>query len=719
VRVSGIEESRVVSAPGLAKAIAEGAEVGVARLALLGNPNTGKTTLFNRLTGLRHKTSNFPGTTVEARLGRLTLRAGGAPGAETESTSAAEVFDLPGIYSLELDQLEAQICRDVLAGVLAPRGEEVGTPDAACVVVDATNLGRNLLLVGEVLRRRVPTVIAVNMIDLARKSGMVIDAAALARELGCAVVLVCARSGEGLNELRAALGRALVPTVTPPGSEQGLRAWAERVHGVSMRTIDEGAVRDRLSKTDAADRVLTHPVLGAAAFAAVMAGLFYAIFSLAKYPMDGITAAFDALGALLSGVMPAGILQDFLANGVLPGIGATVVFLPQICLLFFLISLLEDTGYLARAALLMDRLLRPFGLPGHSFVPLLSSHACALPGIMACRTIPDRRERLATILIAPFMSCSARIPVYVLLIGILFPKNAAMGSLAFIGCYALGMIAAVFTAVVVRTTVLKGRTRPLAIELPTYKWPSLRTALITTWDRALVFMKNAGTVILAIVIVLWWLGAYPKVPVPAAVGRMHRAAVEVRSGGDGMVAVPPGLGGEPAAPAGVRPAELAAEEREALAKRIDDLADETEARHAKAESFMGRIGRGVQPVFAPMGLDWQMTVGVMASFAAREVFATTMAVVVTGHEDTEEEGVLDRIATATRDDGVTPVFTVSTAWAVLVFYVLAMQCLATLVVTYRETGHVKWALLQLAWMSALAYGAATIVHQVLRAAGVA
>ncbi len=703
----------MTSAPVSANDGSQTLEVGVARVALLGNPNTGKTTLFNRLTGLRHKTSNFPGTTVEARTGRVRL---GDAGGDTE------VVDLPGIYSLELDQQEAQICRDVLAGVLAPRGEEVGTPDAACVVADATNLGRNLLLVGEVLRRRVPTVIAVNMIDLARKGGMAVDAPALAREIGCRVVLVCARSGEGLDELRAALAAALVPTETPPGSEQGLRAWAEKVHAASMRTTDGAGRGERVSKTDSADRVLTHPALGLLSFGAVMAVLFYAIFSLATIPMDLIEGAFGWLSGLVTRNMPAGILQDFLANGVIAGIGATVVFLPQICLLFFLISLLEDTGYLARAALLMDRLLRPFGLPGHSFVPLLSSHACALPGIMACRTIPDRRERLATILIAPFMSCSARIPVYVLLIGILFPASPAMGSLAFIGCYVLGMFAAMFTAILLRTTILKGRTRPLAIELPTYKWPSVRTALMTTWDRGLVFIKNAGTVILAICIVLWWLGAYPKVEPPAEATRLAQVAADVRAGGDKDVELPESVAETIAsrdAGTSVNPSTLDASGREVLAVQVDELASETEARHAAAQSYMGRIGRSVQPAFAPMGLDWQLTIGVMTSFAAREVFATTMGVVIAGKDGAEDEGVLERIATATRDDGVTPVFTTSVAWAVLVFYVLAMQCLPTLAVTYRESGHVKWALLQLAWMSVVAYAAAVIVHQVLRATGVA
>ncbi|HBS29746.1 MAG TPA: ferrous iron transporter B, partial [Phycisphaerales bacterium] len=655
---------------------ASGGASGTWRFALLGNPNTGKTTLFNRLCGLRHKTANFPGTTQDARVGALHLPVVGA--------GVAELIDLPGVYSLELDQGEAAVCREVLAGQLAPRGESLAPPRALCVVVDALNLSRGLVMVGEALRRRLPTVVAVNMLDLARQRGVVIDAPALAGALGCAVVPCSARTGEGLEALLRALADPRIPNTTPPAGEDELARWAEGIH-LRCTTASPGADEDRL--TDRLDALFTHPVAGVACFGLIMGGLFWVIFSLAAHPMDWIDRLFALLGGAVAGVIPPGVIHDVIAGGVVPGIAGVLVFLPQICLLFLLISLLEDTGYLARAAFVVDRALRPFGLPGHAFVPLLSSHACALPGIMAARAIPDRRERLATILVAPFMTCSARLPVYVLVTGLLFPGSPLRAALAFIGAYALGILAGVLSALLARRTILRGRSRPMALELPSYKLPSVRTALISTWDRAVLFVRNAGTNILAISVALWWLGAYPHVSPPPEAEALRTSAAEVR----------------PADPAAA----------DALLSRADRL----EAAHASANSFAGRLGRLAEPVFRPLGYDWQLTVGVLTSFAAREVFVSTMAVITTGMDDAEDEGVLEGIRTARRSDGTTPIFTASTSWSLLVFYVLAMQCLPTLVVTAREAGAAKWALLQFAWMSGVAYGAAWLAYSIARALG--
>jgi ferrous iron transport protein B len=676
------------------------------RVALLGNPNTGKTTTFNRLSGLRHKTGNFPGTTQEARVGNVP--ADGAAGA-----AAVQLVDLPGTYSLELDQTEAEICRRVLAGTLAPPGEEQGAPDAVCLVVDATNLGRNLLLVGETLRRRLPTVVALNMIDLFRRRGLSVDVEKLEERLGCRVIACSARSGEGLAELRLALSKAVVPNRTPPGTQEGLEEWADEIFEHATMARDEsGALSPRESVagigapdslTDRLDRVFTHPVLGLVVFALVMTGLFWVIFTLARVPMDLIDSVFSRLSDFLKAHMHEGVLRDLLADGVVRGVSATVIFLPQICLLFFLISLLEDTGYLARAAFVMDRMLRPFGLPGHSFMPLLSSHACALPGIMACRAIPDKRDRLATILVAPFMSCSARIPVYVLLTVILFPASPLMQALAFVGCYALGMGAALATSLIFRRTILRGKSRAMALELPTYKRPSLLTALLTTYDRGMVFVKNAGTNILAILVVLWWLGAYPRLDPPQKAVELRQQASEMRRA--------------------IRATKLPDEGWYAQfgpAKALEAQASVLEAEHAKqakSQSFLGRVGRAVEPALSPLGFDRQLSVGILASFAAREVFVSTMTVVTTG-EDKEKTGVMEEVANARRDDG-TPIFTAATSWSLLIYYVLAMQCLPTLAVTAREAGGVKWALLQLAWMTGLAYIAAFGVYHALRAAGVA
>ena len=646
------------------------------RIALVGNPNTGKTSLFNRLTGLRQRTGNFPGTTQDAPIGARALPSGGT----------AEIIDLPGVYSLELDQREAALCRDVLAGVTAPKGEAAAPPDALCIVVDATNLARNLTLTGEAFRRRLPTVVALTMTDVAERRGLRVDPDALSKGLGCPVVVVNPRKGVGVDQLVDKLDHAVVPTRTPPGDEAALVRWAETI------ATDAAAAdprQDSLSFSDRLDAAFTHPVLGLVVFAAIMTGLFWMLFRIATIPMDLIDTVFAWLAASAEAVLPAGLIADLTANGIIAGVGATVIFLPQIVLLFFLISLLEDTGYLARAAFVMDRVLRPFGLRGHAFVPLLSSHACALPGIMACRSIPDHRERLAAILVAPFMTCSARLPVYALLVVILFPERPAVQALAFVGCYALGIVVGLLSALLARRTILRGASRPMALELPDYKSPNLRTAALSAVDRSLVFLKKAGTVILAISIILWWLGSYPQVDPP-------EEATDLRS-----------------------QAALVADAQPEVAEELQARAESIASSHAAEQSYMGRIGRAAQPVFEPLGYDWQLTIGVMASFAAREVFVSTMAVVVTGDDDAEDQSVLNALRTATRSDGVTPIFTAATSWSLLVYYVLAMQCLPTLAVTAREAGGKRWAALQLGWMMLVAYVLSAITYQVLTAAGVA
>jgi len=724
-------------------------------IALVGNPNTGKTTLFNRLSGLNHKTSNFAGTTLEARIARV--RAG------IEGGRDGDLIDLPGIYSLELDQLESRVAREVLAGTLAPRGHAIGVPEVVLVVVDATNLARNLTLVGEVIRRRLPTLIVVNMIDLAQRQGLTIDPHKLGEALGCGVVTSNARTGEGLDQVRIGIRAARIPAPVRPvpgdgpqaaaaGAEAGggataLRVWAEEVFALAAadnvgrcakcnydllglprrgKCPECGTryfrteVTATEATTDRIDRVLMHPLLGVIVFAAIMTGLFWSLFALAAYPMEWIDGIFGWTTGILHGVLPEGsILGDLLTDGVVAGIGATVIFLPQICLLFFLISVLEDTGYLARAALLMDRVLRPFGLPGHAFVPLLSSHACALPGIMATRAIPDRKERLATILVAPFVTCSARLPVYVLLTGLLFAGQPALAALAFVGCYALGIAAAVFSALIARRTILRGKGRPMVMELPTYKLPSIRTALITTYHRGWVFLKNAGTNILMICIALWWLSSYPKVEPPDRVNGLRQEIVAAQSLEQVEIVVEdaPETGKTasfPGEPISGLPGRTLVHYPILTVEQASRFADQLEARHQAANSFAGRLGKFIQPVFEPLGYDWQLSIGVLSSFAAREVFVSTMAVVVAGTDDAEDEGVLAQVATAKRDDGVTPVFTRATSWSLLIYYVLAMQCLPTLAVTARESGSWKWAALQLVWMCGIAYLAAMVVYQVMK-----
>jgi ferrous iron transport protein B len=627
---------------------------------LLGNPNVGKTTLFNRLCGLRSATANFPGSTVEARRGI------------SSSAGTKRVFtDLPGIYSLNAKDELSGVCRQALDGV------NCDSPDAVVVVTDATNLRRNLTIVNEILHRDVPCVLALSMVDIAQKSGLTIDTEKFGEKLGCYVVAVHPRTGLGIDVLHEALNKPKrdAKPLPPIGENKVVNTWANELIASSV-----GGELATGTFTDRVDKAFTHPILGLLVFAIVMMGLFWTIFTLAAFPMDMVDVIFGHVGTFIGGLLPEGDLHDMVVDGVISGVAGTVVFLPQICLLFFLISLLEDTGYLARAAFVMDRLLRKFGLPGQSFVPFLSAHACAIPAIMAARIVPDRRDRIATILVAPFFSCSARLPVYVLLVGVLFIDSPFLAGLAFFGCYILGAVAALFTALIVRKTVIPGTSRPMMLELPTYKMPSIRTALLTTIDRAWVFLKNAGTVILAIVVILWWLSAYPKVDTPDEVIALRQEASFVSN----------------------------TDESERLLNEANSLEYSTQL----SGSFAGQLGKFFQPVFAPLGYDWKLTVGVLTSFAAREVFVSTLAVLTAGDDDLENVGVIQKIEYAKRDDGER-IFNLPTAASLLVFFVLAMQCLPTIAVTKRETGSWNWALLQLGYMTVLAWVASFITFTIV------
>ena len=636
----------------------------VTSILLLGNPNVGKTTLFNRLCGLRSATANFPGSTVEARRGTSSFR------------SVKRTFtDLPGIYSLNAKDDLSGVCRHALDSL------EGYSPDAVVVVADATNLRRNLTIVNEILHRDIPCVLALSMVDIAQKSGLTIDTEKFGKKLGCHVVAVHPRTGDGIDALHSALDKPKrdAKPLPPIENPKEVNSWANELIASSVAgELATGTLTDRV------DKAFTHPILGLLVFALVMAGLFWTIFTLAAFPMDIVDVIFGHVGTVVGGILPEGDLHDMIVDGVIGGVAGTVVFLPQICLLFFLISLLEDTGYLARAAFVMDRMLRKFGLPGQSFVPFLSAHACAIPAIMAARIVPDRRDRIATILVAPFFSCSARLPVYVLLVGILFVDTPVLAGLAFFGCYILGAGAALFTALLLRKTVISGSSRPMMLELPTYKMPSLRTAFLTTVDRAWVFLKNAGTVILAIVIILWWLSAYPKTQPSQNVSALRQEASVV--------------------------AETNADASEQLTNKADSL----EYTEQLSGSFAGQLGKFFQPVFAPLGYDWKLTVGVMTSFAAREVFVSTLAVLTAGDDDVENEGVIEKIEHAKTDEG-NPMFTLPTAASLLVFFVLAMQCLPTIAVTKRETGSWNWALLQLGYMTVLAWVASFITFSIVSA----
>ncbi len=649
-------------------------------LALVGNPNAGKTTLFNALTGLRAKTANFPGTTVEQRIGKATL-----------GRQEVQLVDLPGLYGLGSSAPEEKLAADALRGRLAGQP----APDAALVVVDATNLERNLFLAGEVLELKRPVIIALNMMDMAERENIRIDVAKLRAELGCVVVPVAARNGTGIAELRHEIERLAGCAAIEPAAHfkthcvttctgcpyQKRYEWTE---SVSARVMNAAAVR-RPQRTEKLDKFLTHPVTGVAAFLVVMLAFFFLIFWVAKNPMQLIDHLFAAIGTWVAAHVTQGDLQSLLVNGVIGGVGGILVFLPQICILFFALSLLEDTGYLARAAFVMDKVMRKLGLPGKAFVPLLSAHACAIPAVMSARVVENPRDRLATILVAPLMACSARIPVYAMITALLFPQSPLKAALVFTGAYATGIIFALGMAWIFQRTILPGGSKPLVIELPPYRLPGLRTAFLHTFDRAKIFVKQAGTIILLISLLLWTLSHYPKSTPPAAAVAMTAQAVQFEKSGD--------------------------------AKQADELrntAGQLTAQSSLENSFAGKIGRVIEPVIKPLGFDWQIGIGIISSFAAREVIVSTLAVVYGVGENAAEQNrtsLYDTLRHATRSNGA-PVFTTATCMSLLVYYILAAQCLATSVVVRRETNSLKWPLFQIFYMTGLAWLASFVIYHI-------
>lgn len=658
-------------------------------IAVAGNPNAGKTTLFNALTGLRAQTANFPGTTVELKV--ADLRIGREP---------VHLLDLPGMYSLSPATPEERVSSDLILG----RGHGGMGPDGLLMVADADNISRSLFLVSQILERDLPVVVALTMGDTADRHGVHVDAEALSRELGCPVIPTVACSGKGMDALRAALEAMAagslperVVLMQPEGAacmgctSCPYQARYSRTDQIVARCVRMPAVA-KSRRTEQIDQVLTHRIAGVAAFLGVMLSVFYLIFSVATVPMDLIDGLFAHVGSWVASRVPPGDLQSLLVDGVIGGVGGILVFLPQICILFFFLALLEDSGYLARAAFVMDRLMRRIGLPGTAFVPLLSAHACAIPAIMATRVIRDPRDRLVTILVAPLMTCSARIPVYAMVTALLFPDRPALAAITFVGAYGLGIAAALLVALALKKTLLPGESKPLVLELPSYRVPNLRNTLLYTWDRARVFIQQAGTIILVISIILWALATYPHSAPPPEYTVLQQQAE----------------------------AQAAAGDMEAASK-LRSEADAVEAQSALSLSFAGRLGHLIEPVVRPLGYDWQIGIGIISSFAAREVIVSTLAIVYgigADPPDTNRDGLQATLRQAKRADG-SPVFTTATSFSLLVFYVLAMQCLPTQAVTKRETGSWKWALFQLAYMSVLAYLAALITFQSLQWFGIA
>ena len=622
------------------------------RLALIGAPNAGKTTLFNALTRSRAKVGNYPGVTVERREGQLF--GVGRP---------ARVLDLPGSYSLSAETPDEAIVTDVLAGRLA----DEPIPDAIVVVIDGTTLRRGLGLVAQVLELGRPTALVVTMIDEVGARGGQLDLPQLGRILGVPVIGVVGHRGLGLAELRELLGqpeRWARPAVLPPGGDPGERfAW---VDAVVTEISTQALARD--DRTERLDRVLLHPVAGIGIFAAVMVFLFQSIFTWAVPAMDAIDGAFGALSRSVRLLLGPGLLTDLLTDGVLAGVGSVLVFLPQIVLLFTLIHFLEDCGYMARAAFVVDRVMGWVGLQGRCFVSLLSSYACAIPGIMSARSIPSPRDRLATILVAPFMTCSARLPVYTLLIAAFVPAHAVLGplglqGLVMLGLYLLGAFTALATAALLNSTALRGQPSSFYMELPPYRLPTPRLLAIQVWGSARAFLKRAGSLILAVSIVLWVLLSFPRIPFDP------------------------------------------------------DLSPELQAQAQLEASAGAGIGRAIEPLIAPLGFDWRIGVGLLASLAAREVIVATLAQIYAVGDADDFDGLRQALVRDVDPRTGEPAFDLATALALLVFFVFALQCASTLVVMARESGSWGWPALAFGYMLALAYGASFITYRIAGAAG--
>lgn len=656
---------------------------------LAGQPNAGKTSLFNRLTGLRAHTANFPGTTVEVRKGHFKL------GGED-----VLLLDIPGLYGFEGQSLEQTVAQKALRGEIP----KFPKPDVLVVVLDATRLPHQLPFAGELRQQGIPTVIALNMMDDAERKGIVIDVAELSSELGADVIPISAKKRQGLDKLLSKTEELLSNGTCSRHIPEALAAcghctgcaitarcsWAD---SISQRVAVRESSKSFLLWSDRADRVLTNPWLGLPFFALVMCLLFTSVFELAAFPMDVIDSLFGLLSAFVKDVIPWELLSSFLAGGVITGVGAVLVFLPQIFILFFSISLLEDSGYLSRAIVAVDQIMRRFGLPGQAFVPMLSAHACAIPAIMSTRVIENRLDRLRTILVIPLLTCSARLPVYLMITVLLFGSNSFAGSMLFFSGYLLGGLAAIIVSLILQRTIVKGAPGLLAIELPSYRRPSMRVALYRALDRSWVFLRDAGKTILVISILLWAAITFPRLSIEdlsdyaQSVDRSRLAAIE---------------------------AQLLVEQAGDKVAALNNERELIHSKYALEYSLAGRLGNLVEPIFRPLGFDWRISVGVLSSFAAREAVVSVLSIMAGVSEDNleNEEGLVGSLKNMKRTNGE-PLFDLATALSLFVFFVLAMQCLPTQVITRRETGSWKWPIFQVVYMTVLAYGASLVTYQIV------
>ncbi|MBL8826887.1 MAG: ferrous iron transport protein B [Planctomycetaceae bacterium] len=734
-------------------------------IALVGNPNTGKSTLFTALSGIHQQTGNYPGVTVEKKLGHF-----------DHAGKRLVLVDLPGTYSLAPRSPDEMLAVDLLLG----RRDDAEQPQAVLCVVDAANLERNLYLVSQVLELGLPTVIALNMMDLAEQRGVVVDVPRLEQQLGVKVVPVQGHKRVGLDALKHALAAAVEQSgVTPPSpfpepfqrelatlqtafkadrklgdaprylverllldtsgyledsllvdGSAALRESVKQARGrlgaidgcqvpavepiSRYRWIDgvvSGVVRRpserRETSGDRLDRWLTHWFTGSLTFLALMFVMFQAVFEWAGPLMDLIDGGTGAVGEWLGSMLPEGALRSLVVDGIVAGVGGVIIFLPQIMILFGFVAVLEECGYMARAAYLMDKLMTKVGLSGKSFIPMLSSFACAIPGIMATRVIENRRDRLTTILVAPLMSCSARLPVYVLLIAAFIPDTHYAGGViglqgvTMLAMYLVGVVAAVIVAFALKRTLLRGPTPPFVLELPSYKWPSVQLVVSRMIDRGWAFVKNAGTLIVAVSVIVWAALYFPqntealRAPFVAQLEPLEQKLPTLKEGTPEHQAV------------------------------VDELAEiETRIKGAqRRQSILGRAGRAIEPVFRPLGWDWRITCAAIASFPAREVIVATLGILYDLGDELDVGNEEDRtrlgtaLASATWDGTDRPVFNTPVALSIMVFFALCAQCASTLAVIRRETNSWGWPVFTFVYMTVLAYVASLVTYQVGMAIG--
>lgn len=636
------------------------------KIALLGNPNTGKSSVFNLLTGLNQKVGNFTGVTVDLKTGKI------------QASEGIQLIDLPGIYSLFPNSGEEQIVKDVLSNP-----DHEAFPDAYITIVDASNLERNLLLFDQIFEIDRPHILVLNMSDVSKRAGLKTDTDLLEKNYpGVKIVEMTARVGIGKDRLLKEINAlGFSDKKSEKAFSFDLNNEEQKEDTITRRRKIEKLVGEAQTKVEQTqnryflDKWFAHPIFGYFIFLFVLFVIFQSVFSLASYPMEWIDFGMGSISDWFQSVLPVGVATDLLTEGIIPGIGGVLIFIPQIALLFFFLGILEETGYLSRIIFLMDRLMRPLGLNGRSVVPLISSLACAIPGIMAARTISNWKERLITIMVAPLMSCSARIPVYTVLIALVIPDEKLGGfvnlqGLILLGLYLLGLVSALLMAFVLKLFIKSKDKSFLLLELPPYRGPRWGNVIITMWEKTKSFVFDAGKIILAISILIWFSASYgPK---------GHVSKLEAKDFGVNT-----------------------ATSTELSALRLEN-------------SYIGIMGQAIEPTIRPLGYDWKIGIGLITSFAAREVFVGTMATIYSVHDaDENSKPLLDKMRGQTFKSGM-PVYSLATGVSLMVFYVYALQCMATVAVVRKETQSWKWPIFQLVSMSVIAYLAAWIAYNLLQ-----